>query len=153
MDSATAHGARAITHAELADHWTAPVTAWPAREGATYVTDRLHPGVFQLFAGAYGAMLLVLWLMFATDVGAVISIAVCTVYFAMYFGVPWGMNRLASKAEPQPAQGSLGRFLRGELMTYTGRLSGMGATVQMLLIPVGITVAFACIGVIIRITS
>ena len=153
MDSATAHRAHATARPELTGSWASPVTTWPAREEATHVTDRLHPGVFELFAGAYGAVLLVLWLMFATDIGAVISIAVCTVYFAMYFGVPWAMNHLAGTAEPQPVQGSLGRFLRGELMTYTGRLSGMGAAVQMLLIPVGITVAFVCIGVIIRVTS
>jgi hypothetical protein len=152
MDSATADRVHAI-NPELSGSWGTPVTAWPARATAIHVTDRLHPGVFRLLAGTYGAMLLLLWLLFGTNVEASISLAICTAYFAVYFGVPWAMNRLATQAEPQPAPGSLGRFLRGELVTYTGRISGMGATVQMLIVPVAIVLAFACIGVIIRITS
>lgn len=152
MDSANADRVHA-TSLELPGSWTAPVSTWSAHEAATYVTDRLHPGVFRVFAGTYGAMLLLLWLLFASNAEAGISLGVCTAYFAVYFGVPWAMNRLANSVEPQPAPGSLGRFLRGDLLTYTGRISGMGAMVQMLIVPVGIVFAFACIGVIIRMTS
>lgn len=152
MDSVTAYSPD-VNHPELTGTWGPATAAWPAREAATYATDRLHPGVFGLLAGTYGAMLLVLWLIFATDIEASISVGICTVYFAVYFGVPWAMNRLARQAEPQPAAGSLGRFLRGQLITYTGRISGLEAVVQMLIVPVGITLAFVCIGVIIQVTG
>ncbi len=136
--------------AGLAESWAAPLAAWPAQEETAYVTDRLHPHVLTLFVGTYGAMLLSLWLLFATDIGAFIALAICTVYFAMYFGTPAVMNRLAEKAAPPPAPESLGQFLRGELDTYTGRISGWGAVAQLLVIPGGITFAFICIGVIIK---
>ncbi|MCA9233501.1 MAG: hypothetical protein KDA57_22875, partial [Planctomycetales bacterium] len=71
-----------------------------------------------------------------------------TLYFAMYFGVPFAMLRLAKKANQQPSLGSLGRFLAGDVTTYTGRLSGWGAAAQLLTIPVGLTGAFIAIGII-----
>lgn len=150
METLTARTSVAIAEAEAAYGWTAPPAARPARAEAAYVTDRLHPGVFRLFAGIYGAMLLSLWLLFATDIGAFIALAICTMYFAMYFGTPAVMNRMAEKAAPQPGPEPFGQFLRGELETYTGRISGWGALAQLLVIPGGITFGLICIGVIIK---
>jgi hypothetical protein len=150
METLTAHSSVATAEAEEAFGWTAPPAARSARAEAVYVTDRLHPDVFRLFVGTYGAMLLSLWLLFATDVGAFIALAICTAYFAMYFGTPVLMNRMAEKAAPQPAPESFAQFLRGEVDTYTGRVSGWGAMAQLLVIPAGITFAFICIGVIIK---
>jgi len=150
METLTADRSAATAVAESAYGWTAPPAARAARAEAVYVTDSLHPDVFRLFVGIYGAMLLSLWLLFATDVGAFIALAICTVYFAMYFGTPVLMNRMAAKAAPQPAPEPFGQFLRGEVDTYTGRVSGWGAIAQLLVIPAGITFAFICIGVIIK---
>jgi hypothetical protein len=152
MDSALAERVQA-TQPEHVANWQTPAAVWPARATATYVTDRLHPGVFQVFAGTYGAMLALLWLLFGTTAEAAIVLGVCTAYFAVYFGVPWAMSRLAGKVDPQPAPGSLGQFLRGQLEIYTGRVSGIGVLVQMLVVPVGFVFAFACFGIIIRITG
>lgn len=150
METLTARSSVATAEAEAAYGWTAPPAARATRVEAAHVTDRLHPHLLRLFVGIYGAMLLSLWLLYATDIGAFISLAICTAYFAMYFGTPVLMNRMAEKAAPQPAPESFGEFLGGEVETYTGRVSGWGAVAQLLVIPGGITFAFICIGVIIR---
>jgi hypothetical protein len=75
-------------------------------------------------------------------------LAVSTFYFGMYFGVPFVMVRLASKEKQQPRPGSLGSFLAGDVMTYTGRVSGWGAVAQLMTIPAGLTGGFIAIGLI-----
>jgi hypothetical protein len=122
---------------------------WPERE----IAADLHPHIFALFAGSYAMMLMVLWLFFGTDVNAAIALAVSTTYFAMYFGVPFVMFRLADKATQNPKPSSFGRFLAGDVETYTGPVSGWGAIAQLLTIPVGLTGAFIAIGVISRLSA
>jgi hypothetical protein len=121
-----------------------------ANTSAAYVTDRLHPAVFGLLVGAYGAMLLALWLIFVSDVETLVTLAVCTVYFAMFFGVPLAMYRVQSKAQPVRAAGTLSEFLRGELETYGGRISGWGAAIQVLVVPAPITLGIIAIGLIFK---
>ena len=111
----------------------------------------LHPHLIGLLVGVYGSMLLTLWLFFSRDVNALIALGVCTVYFAMYFGVPLVMLRLAEQGAPPDHPGSLRNFLHSDVETNTGRVSGWGAMAQLLTIPVGLTGAFAAFGIIIKI--
>ena len=144
METLRTRNAEAAATAVPTGTLTHPLANWP-RE----LAPGLHPQVLAMFIGAYAAMLLVLWLFFGTDVNAAIALGVCTVYFGMYFGVPLAMLRLAGKTQ-QPASGSLGRFLDGDLDTYTGPVSGWGVIAQLMTIPVGLTAAFVAFGVIIR---
>ena len=128
---------------------THSLSNWRDRE----IAASIHPQVFVLFAGTYAAMLLVLWLFFGTDVNAAIALGVSTVYFAMYFGVPFVMLRLADEATSKPRPGSFGSFLAGDVETYTGRVSGWGAVAQLLTIPAGLTGAFVAIGIISRLAQ
>ena len=86
----------------------------------------------------------------AKDINALIALGVCTVYFAMYFGVPLVMLRLAERSAAPSHPGSLRNFLNGDVETNTGRVSGWGAMAQLLTIPVGLTGAFIAFGIIIR---
>ncbi len=154
MTPATAVPTFTIASADVA-HWTgtayAGSTAHPA---AAYATDRMHPGVFGLAIGSYGAMMLSLWLLFGTDTQTVLSLLVCTAYFGMYFGVPVAMYRLARKSGLREAPaGSLGRFLRGDLETITGNLSGWSALSQVLVIPVSLTFGLIAMGVIMKLAA
>ncbi len=128
---------------------THSLTNRPDRE----IAAGLHPHVFALFAGTYATMLLVLWLFFGTDVNAAIALGVSSVYFAMYFGVPFVMLRLAEQATSKPRSGSFGSFLAGDVETHTGRVSGWGAAAQVLTIPAGLTGAFIAIGIISRLAQ
>lgn len=152
METITGRSAAAVADAKRAGKLGADLSRWDARSGAE-VTDHLHPGVFGLFIAIYCSMLLVLWLVFGTDINALIVLAISTVYFAMYLGVPVLMTRMAEKAGAPPVRGSFGSFLRNEIDTYTGRVGGWGAIVQMVTIPAGLTFAFICIGLIIRLHS
>ena len=113
----------------------------------------LHPQVFVLFAGTYAAILVALWLFFGTDVNAMIALVVSTTYFAMYFGVPFVMLRMAGRATPPARPDSFATFLRGKVDTNTGPVSGWGAVAQLLTIPVGLAGAFIAIGIISRLSS
>ncbi|MGV8840885.1 MAG: hypothetical protein ACWA6X_11345 [Bauldia sp.] len=125
-----------------------------AHLAAAYATDRMHPGVFGLAIGSYGAMVLALWLLFVTDVQTVLSLLICTAYFGMYFGVPVAMYRIARKSgRREPPAGSLGRFLRGDLETIAGNLSGWSALGQVLVIPVSLTLGLIAMGVILKMTA
>lgn len=137
-----------------ATSWTAPVTARNAHRVAAYATDRMHPGVFALALGSYGAMVLVLWLLFVSDGQTVLSLLICTAYFGMYFGVPLAMYRLARKTFlKEPAAGSLSGFLHGDLETNTGRLSGWSALSQVLVVPVSLTFGLIAMGVILALAA
>jgi hypothetical protein len=134
--------------AAVADHL---IASSRADTSAAYVTDSLHPAVFGLLIGAYGSMLLALWLIFVSNVETLVALAVCTVYFAMFFGVPLAMYRVQSKAQPvRAAGGTLSEFLRGELETYGGRISGWGAAIQVLVVPAPITLGIVAIGLIFK---
>lgn len=146
MEAPTARSAAPVAKPQPAGTLAHSLENWPARE----VAAELHPQVFTMFVGTYGAMLLALWLFFGTDINALITLGVCTVYFGMYFGMPLIMSRMATKAAPQPAAGSLNRFMGGDVDTYTGPVSAWGAIAQLMTIPVGLTLGFIAIGIIIR---
>ncbi|MGD9738793.1 MAG: hypothetical protein AB7O56_07165 [Bauldia sp.] len=120
---------------------------------AAYSTDRMHPRVFGLAIASYGAMLLVLWLLFVTGADMVVTLFVCTAYFAMYFGVPVAMYRLAAKAAPPAASGSFAVFLRGGLETVSGTISGWSAMVQVLVVPVSLTFGLIAMGIIAKVVA
>jgi hypothetical protein len=146
METLTKRSAEAVAAAVPAGTLSHPLANWPGRELAA----GLHPQVLTMFVGTYGAMLVALWLIFGTDINALITLGVCTVYFAMYFGMPVVMARMADKAAPRPAPGSLAHFLGGDVDTYTGPVSAWGAIAQLMTIPAGLTLGFIAIGIIIR---
>lgn len=148
METAGALSPNAIA-TDLAEQWTAPACARSARhEAAAYTTSRLHSGVFGLAIASYAAMVLALWLLFATDTGTSLTLAIVTVYFAMFFGVPLAMVRVAKKDAPQPPPASLLRFLRGDMGTITGPIGGWAALAQVVVIPVSVTLGIVAIGLI-----
>lgn len=146
MEALTARSAATVAQAQPVGSLAHSLENWQARE----VAAGIHPQVFTMFVGTYGAMLLALWLFFGTDINALITLGVCTVYFGMYFGMPLMMHRMAGEAAPQAAPGSLNRFLGGDVDTYTGPVSAWGAIAQLMTIPVGLTLGFIAIGIIIR---
>ncbi len=76
---------------------------------------------------------------------AMFAIAICTVFLVMYLGVP----RVVLGAERgQGSRPSFGIFLRRGLETYTGHCSGKEVLVQMLVVPVVLTLCGLAVGVI-----
>ncbi|HEY7809573.1 MAG TPA: hypothetical protein VIA98_04250 [Allosphingosinicella sp.] len=102
-------------------------------------------GVGRLVAGSYGALILVFFALFARSPLAAFSITICGFFVAMYFAVP----RIFLTIEAAPGRRpSFDRFMRTGLDTLTGRTGGRDALIQMLIVPVLVTLGLAAMGII-----
>ena len=72
------------------------------------------------------------------------AIVIGLFYVTMLFGVPAAMLRLEKDPSRPPA---LSEFLDRGIDTATGRISGAGALVQMLLVPVLLAIAVLAMGI------
>lgn len=97
-----------------------------------------------MILGVYALIMSSFLLLFARDMEAGLMVAVSGVYFTVYLGVPTVFFR----TEARSGDIDLKRFLRDGLQTWTGHVGGFEAIVQMLLIPVALTVAITAIGII-----
>ena len=97
-----------------------------------------------MILGVYALIMAVFLTLFARDTEAGLMVAVSGVYFTVYLGVPAAFFR----AEARSGDIDLKRFLRDGLNTWTGHVSGIEAIVQILLIPVALTIALTAIGII-----
>ena len=72
------------------------------------------------------------------------AIVIACFYVAMFFGVPVIFLRVEDHRARRP---SLGKFLAEGMDTATGRISGAGALVQMLIVPVLLAFAVLAMGI------
>lgn len=117
------------------------------RTGGGKNFTKLHGGVIKIFFAIHVIMLLIMWMTFGHDTEAAFAIIVCAVYIAMYFGTPYVMLR-AGGGDLVDDQ-SLSGFLAGTFETWTGRISGREAMIQVCLIPGAIALAMAGISIVI----
>ena len=83
----------------------------------------------------------------ATMVGSaqsVFAIVVCAGFLLAFFAVPRIFLGIEPKAGRRP---SLGRFMHDGMATLTGRTSGRDALIQMLIVPVLLTLGVAFMGI------
>jgi hypothetical protein len=75
---------------------------------------------------------------------SIFAIVICAVFLAAFFAVP----RLFLAVEPGAARRpSLGRFMHDGIETFTGRCSGRDALIQMLIVPVLLTLGVDAMGI------
>ncbi|MGX4804874.1 hypothetical protein [Bradyrhizobium guangdongense] len=97
-----------------------------------------------MILGVYALIMSSFLLLFARDMEAGLMVAVSGVYFTVYLGVP----AVFFRTEARSGNIDLKRFLRDGLQTWTGHVGGFEAIVQILMIPVALTVAITAIGII-----
>jgi hypothetical protein len=115
-----------------------PFTATPA------MAD-VPTGVARLIVAPYAALIAVFFALFANSALATFSIIICAFFVAMYFGVA----RIFLAVEASPSRRpSFDRFMRVGMDTMTGRSSGRDALLQMLIVPVLVTMGLAAMGII-----
>jgi hypothetical protein len=102
-----------------------------------------------MILGVYALIISAFLLLFARDMEASLMVAIGAVYFTVYLGVP----AVVFRTEARSGAIDLKRFLRDGLDTWTGHVGGYEAIVQILLIPVALTVAITTIGIISIIAS
>jgi hypothetical protein len=98
-----------------------------------------------LLSASFGALILVFFALFAGSPLATFSIAICAFFVAMFFAVPKAFLVVEADRSRKP---TLDQFMRTGLQTLTGRSRGGDALLQMLIVPVLLTLGLAAIGII-----
>jgi hypothetical protein len=116
----------------------------PAVRGEAAVPDMpvaAGKALIATYAGLMGAFVLTM----AKGGDASFAIAISCFYVAMFLGVPALFLHVERRPEKRPG---LASFLEQGMETATGYISGRGALVQMLIVPVLLTMAILAIGTI-----
>ena len=119
----------------------------PAAEpvaGPTSAAPDVPAGVGRLIVAAYAGLLGVFFAFFARSPLALFSITICAFFVAIFFTVP----RLFFRLEPcKSRRPTLDQFLHEGMATATGHSSGRDALVQMLIVPVLLTLGLLAMGI------
>lgn len=102
-------------------------------------------GVGGLIVSAYVALVLALFAFFAGSALAAMVVAIAAGFVAIFFAVP----RIFFALEPDAGQRpNLGSFLYDGLQTFTGHCGGRDALIQMLIVPVLLTLGLIAMGIV-----
>jgi hypothetical protein len=108
----------------------------------------MHPHVYRVALLCWLCFLAVFWVTFWTSSNALFQVVVGSVYAVMFFGVPYEMSRIY----PGDRRGgrSFWRFMRKPFQTRTGAMQGYEVLLQVILVPVLLTIGGTAIGIIIH---
>jgi hypothetical protein len=140
---------------EIAAAWPAAVRAAPAPlpedEEGTFHPLAPTPSCPDVPAAAGGLIvaayvgLIAAFAVAMTGSGrSIFALAICGVFLAAFFAVPRIFLGLEPAAGRRP---TLDRFLRDGMATMTGRSSGRDALIQMLIVPVMLTLGVIAMGI------
>jgi len=120
------------------------VAAAPVLSPASAAPD-VPAAVGGLIVASYVGLLAVFFAFFAGSPLAFFSITVCAFFVAIYFAVP----RIFFAVEADPSRRpSFSQFWYGGIQTLTGRTSGKDALVQMMIVPVLLTLGLLAMGIV-----
>ncbi len=108
----------------------------------------MHPHVYRVALLCWLCFLTVFWVTFWTSSNALFQVVIGSVYAVMFFGVPYEMSRIY----PGPRRGgrSFWSFMRKPFQTRTGVMQGYEVLLQVILVPVLLTIGGTAIGIIIH---
>lgn len=108
----------------------------------------MHPHVYRIALVCWLCFLSVFWVTFWTSSNALFQVVIGTVYAVMFFGVPYEMSRIYGGKRTSDI--SIWQFLVRPFQTRTGTMQGYEVLLQMILVPVLLTIGGSIIGIIIR---
>ena len=108
----------------------------------------MHPGVYSIALLCWAAFMAVFFVTFWASANAIFMVDVSAAYAAMFFGVPFVMSRVAPREKI--ARSGLLDFLRGTVDTLYGPVNGAEALLQVIIIPLSLTIGGVAIGIIIH---
>lgn len=123
------------TEATVAE--TAPLLPTPA-------APDIAAGVGGLVVASYAALLLVFFAFFAGSFTALFVITICAGFVAVYFTIPYIFFSIEPDETRRP---SLSAFIHKGMETLTGHSSGRDALVQMMVVPVLLTLGLFAMGI------
>ena len=98
-----------------------------------------------MIVASYVALIGALYVVTAGSAQSIFAIAIAAIFVAVFFAVPRIFLAMEAGDERRPA---LAEFMDSGMQTLTGHASGAAALVQMLVVPVLLTLAVLAIGVI-----
>jgi hypothetical protein len=115
---------------------------------ATPVETVMHPHVYRIALACWICLLAVFWATFWVSSNALFQVVIGTVYAVIFFGVPYEMSRIyPGKRRPEK---SIWQFMEQPFRTRTGTMRGYEALLQVILVPVALTLGGSVIGMIIH---
>jgi len=121
-----------------------------AVESTETVNAVMHPHVYRIALMCWFCFMMVFWVTFWVSSNALFQVVIGTVYAVMFFGVPYEMSRIY--AGDRKGRQSIWLFLMQPFNTRTGKMRGYEALLQVILVPVLLTIGGTAIGIIIRIS-
>lgn len=139
---------------ETAVAWLAPTVAPlplsdPEPTRAAPAAPDVPGSVGGLIAASYVALIIALYVATAGSLSSIFAIAIGAFFVAIFFAVPRIFFAVEPMTERRPG---LGKFLKRGMQTLTGHSSGTSALVQMLVVPLFLTLAVLAMGVIVALT-
>ncbi|HET6942909.1 MAG TPA: hypothetical protein VFH89_12175 [Sphingomicrobium sp.] len=141
------HKSEAFDIVDLAEVWPERAAELEGKidvNGAPAVPD-LPGAAGVMIVGVYTALMGAFAITLAHEGHAAFAIGIGAFFVAMFFAVPLVFLRLEKDKSRRP---TLTAFLETGIETATGHLSGAGALVQMLIVPLLLAFAILAIGVI-----
>ena len=115
-------------------------------QGAVNVA--MHPHIYRLAMLCWICFMTVFWVTFWVSSNALFMVVIGSVYAVMFFGVPYEMSRIYT-SDRRGGQ-SIWRFLAQPFDTRTGVMRGYEALLQVIMVPLLLTIGGTVIGIIIR---
>jgi hypothetical protein len=115
---------------------------------AAPIESVMHPHVYRIALACWICLLAVFWTTFWVSSNALFQVVIGTVYAVIFFGVPYEMSRIyPGKRSPDK---SIWQFMKQPFRTRTGTMRGYEALLQVILVPVALTLGGSVIGMIIH---
>jgi hypothetical protein len=109
----------------------------------------MHPGVYRIALVCWLCFLAVFWVTFWSSSRALFQVVIGTAYAVIFFGVPYQMSRYyPGKRSPDK---SIWQFLAEPFAARTGAMKGYEALVQVVMVPVLLTLGGSIMGIAIHI--
>jgi hypothetical protein len=108
----------------------------------------MHPHVYRIALACWACFLAVFWATFWVSSNALFQVVIGTVYAVMFFGVPYEMSRIYPGK--RTSDKSIRQFMAKPFRIRTGTMHGYEALIQVVLVPVALTIGGAAIGMIIH---
>lgn len=138
----------AVQHADYEQAAAIPAKADIHHLPAAKAQAVMDPRIYKIALVCWMGFLSVFWLTFWMSANALFMVVISTVYAAVFFGVPYAMSRQV-RDRPKTDK-SLFTFLREPFATIDGVMSGGEALLQVVLVPLCLTLGGIAIGIIIH---
>ena len=108
----------------------------------------MHPHIYRIALACWLCFLAVFWVTFWPSSGALFQVVIATAYAVIFFGVPYQMSRIFPGK--RTAEKSIWQFLSEPFRTRTGTMKGYEVLLQVIMVPVLLTLGGSVIGIVIR---